>query len=42
MALCRVHHLEAVLNLTPKPTPAAIATEVAAAVAMFMARYGKP
>jgi AcrR family transcriptional regulator len=41
MALCRTHHLEAVLNLAPKPTPRAIAAEVASAVAMFLARYGQ-
>jgi AcrR family transcriptional regulator len=41
MALCRTHHMEAVLNIDPKPSPAAIAAEVAAAVEMFMARYGR-
>ena len=41
MALCRTHHLEAVLNIDPKPAPEAIAAEVAAAVEMFMARYGR-
>lgn len=41
MALCRTHHMEAVLNIDPKPAPAEIAAEVAAAVEMFMARYGR-
>jgi AcrR family transcriptional regulator len=40
MGLCRAHHLEAMLGLRPKPSPEAIAAEVASAVDMFMARYG--
>jgi AcrR family transcriptional regulator len=41
MALCRTHHLQAVLNLDPKPTAREVAAEVASAVEMFMARHGK-
>jgi AcrR family transcriptional regulator len=41
MALCRVHHMEAVLELDPKPSSDTIAADVASAVEMFVARYGK-
>jgi AcrR family transcriptional regulator len=40
MGLCRAHHLEAMLGIRAKPSPEAIAAEVASAAAMFMARYG--
>jgi len=41
LALCRGHrHLGIMLNVARHPTPEAIAEEVAAAVDMFMARYG--
>jgi AcrR family transcriptional regulator len=40
LALCRTHHLEDMLGLRPKPSPAQIAGEVANAVDIFMARYG--
>lgn len=41
LSVCRAHHLEAVLNLRPKPSPEEISAQVARAVEMFMARYGK-
>ncbi|MGH7024095.1 MAG: TetR/AcrR family transcriptional regulator [Caulobacteraceae bacterium] len=41
LAVCRTHHMRAVMNLTPKPPPEEIAAQVERAVAMFMARYSK-
>jgi AcrR family transcriptional regulator len=41
LAACRAHHLEAVLNLRPKPTPEEIKVQVARAVKMFMACYAR-
>jgi hypothetical protein len=41
LALCRTHHLQDMLGLRPKPSPAQITTEVANAIEIFMARYGK-
>ncbi|HEY1447584.1 MAG TPA: TetR/AcrR family transcriptional regulator [Caulobacteraceae bacterium] len=41
LATCRAHHLEAVLNLRPKPSPEEIRAQVARAVEMFMARYAR-
>ena len=38
--LCRTHHLEATLGITPKPTPDEIARQVDWAVETFMMRYG--
>jgi AcrR family transcriptional regulator len=40
LSMCKVRHLEVVLNLTPKPSPEAIAADVAMAVDLFMTRYG--
>ncbi len=41
MSLCRSHqHFALVLNLTERPTAAAISSGVAEAVEMFLARYG--
>jgi len=41
LALCRTHHLQDMLGLRPKPSLEQIAVEVANAVDIFMARYGK-
>jgi AcrR family transcriptional regulator len=41
LALCRTHHLQDMLGLRPKPSPGQIAVEVANAVGIFMARYGR-
>jgi AcrR family transcriptional regulator len=38
--LCRIHHLEVTLGVVEKPSPEAIAEQVAWAVEVFMMRYG--
>ena len=40
LAVCRTHHMPAILNLVSKPSPPEIAAQVDRAVEMFMARYG--
>lgn len=40
LGMCRIHHLEATLELIAKPPPKAIARQVAWAVETFMLRYG--
>jgi AcrR family transcriptional regulator len=40
LGLCRIHHLEAMLEIIPQTSPADIAKQVEWAVEMFMMRYG--